>query len=85
MDPFIDFVWRTASVLSIIGLAAALSGLGLISFGLVDYFKKHGVDSDEAKPRVAWGDPWAKVGYVLLVCGIALSTFTFAVRLLGSD
>jgi hypothetical protein len=85
MDPFIDFVWRSASILSITGLVAALSGLGLIAYGLTDYFKKHSVESDAARPKAAWGDAWAKVGYVLLVCGVVLSAFTFAVRLMGSD
>jgi uncharacterized membrane protein YidH (DUF202 family) len=84
MDPLIDFVWRTTTILSITGLLVALSGLGLIAFGLTDYFKKHSIESDEAKPRAAWADAWAKVGYVLLVFGVSLSTFTFAVRLWGS-
>jgi uncharacterized membrane protein YidH (DUF202 family) len=78
-------VWQTASILSIIGLVAALSGVGLISFGLVDYFRKHRPESDEANPRAAWVDAWAKVGYALLVFGIAISVLTFAVRLMGSD
>lgn len=85
MDYFIDFIWRTASILSVAGLAAALIGLGLIAFGLVDYFKKHRVESDQSRPRAAWGDPWAKLGYVLFVCGLALSALTFGVRLLGYD
>jgi uncharacterized membrane protein YidH (DUF202 family) len=66
-------------------LVISLSGLGLIAFGLTDYFKKHSIESDEARPRAAWTDVWAKAGYALLVLGVVLSGLTFAVRLVGSD
>lgn len=83
IDPFVDILWRLSSGLSIVGLVAALLGLALISFGLVNHFKSHSGEMD--RPRAAWGTPPVRAGMVLFLGGIALSIAVFGVRLLGSD
>jgi hypothetical protein len=80
MDPVIDLVWRIAYGLSGVGLLTALAGIALIGFGFVGYFKKHPETSDKG----TWRTPLVRTGMIAFFCGVALSIFVFAVRLLGS-
>ncbi len=82
MDSLIDYVWHNSSPLSLIGLAAALIGLVLIFFGLLDHLKKQSGDSDETMAQALWRNSWGKAGCVLLTFGIAFAVFVLTVRLM---
>jgi hypothetical protein len=75
-------VWNFASVLSRIGLGAALVGVALVTYGFIDYSKKSDEKSDGPTPRAIGLGKLAKAGFILFVGGVALSCFVFALRIM---
>jgi hypothetical protein len=75
-----DTLWKFAAALSKVGLAAALIGLIVVAY----YFIRNLENDPPAKEPIT-DAPWitrgAKIGFILLFSGIALSCFVIILRI----